>query len=254
MLKRFAPLFAVVALVSAAAFACDGDGSPAPMQTAPAETTTVPTATVAIEPTATPLGEVGGVEGFRAFAAEIQAALDAQDGAFFHDRAQLQEGICTEADVAGGIGAAPCDTVGEPWQAFQTGAWRSEGFLIPLDEDTTLLDEFWGQARPEFADQFGDGRPRVYALVLDDDEARAILTTLVERPADFAGEGPLRVVRVMSWSFDGERWRLTSLLIANVLAEEFLIPCQGALDYTSEAWERYPDPSAPRLDEELCPL
>lgn len=229
------------------ALACDGGPSAAPTATFPRP----PTAT------ATPdYGEEPGAEGFRAFAAQVQAALDAQDAVFFRDRLQPMEGTCTDEDIALNLLPGVCEELGKHWTAFPVGYWRSEGVLVPAEEALGAVAELWATVVPNAADGFGGASPRVFALTLSQgagEDSTTVLTSIIERPPDFAGEGPLRIVRVLHWSFDGERWRLTRLLVASVLAEEFLVPCSEALAYTSGSWERYPDADAPRVGDELCP-
>ena len=188
--------------------------------------------------------EPGSPGGFRAFAAELQTALANRDTTFLDGRVKLTTGICTEADVEGGIGAAPCTAVGEPWAAFLVGYWRSEGGYNPDFSGSGYLSEIYDTARPELSDAFGDGSARLYALSLSDTRPGTIITSLRERPADFAGSGPLRLVYVLLWTYEEDRWQATSSLYAAVLSEDFLIPCQAGLDYLGGAWERFPDPSA----------
>ncbi len=125
---------------------------------------------------------------------------------------------------------------------------------MPVDGVVTFGQGLLAEAIPEANDDFGDGAVRIYALSMEETEATAIITALVERPVDFAGEGPLRVARVTSWAFDGEEWRFTFLLTAAVLAEEFLAPCAEALNFVTGTWERYPDPALPAVGETACRL
>ncbi|MBI4571675.1 MAG: hypothetical protein HY723_06955 [Chloroflexi bacterium] len=246
-------LAAVVLCLAAISFACD-DGGTASITPSPTPSPGQPVATATAPPSAT--GQPGA-EGYRAFASQVQAAADAEDAPFFTERVRLSDGICTEADVAGGIGAAPCDSVGEPWAAFPIGYWRSEGELVSAGDGVAAIASLWERELPGESDDFGGGATQVYALALLDDASEAgwtILTAIIERPPDFGEGDPIRVARVLLWQYDGERWRLRSLLVASVLAEEFLIPCNEALDYTGGSWERFPDPRAPRLSPDLCPF
>ena len=117
---------------------------------------TVATNTATPGATATVASEQAGADGFRVFAAKIQEALDAQDAAFFQDRVELASGICTDADVQGGIGAAPCTRVGDPWEGFPVGYWRSEGAYLPPAEATSWVRDLAGTVVPDASDQFGD--------------------------------------------------------------------------------------------------
>jgi hypothetical protein len=210
--------------------------------TAPAPTATLSSAT----------SDAPGPDGFRAFATQIQAALDARAAAFFHDRVQLASGTCTEADVQGGIGAAPCTRAGGPWEGFPVGYWRSEGAYISADDASAWVDDLASKVVPGANDQFGGSALRVYALTPTANDA--VITAIIQRPPDFGPGGPLRVVRVTKWSFDGTRWRLAGLLVVSVLAEEFLIPCPEALSYQGGEWERFPDRTAPKLEQSPCQI
>ncbi len=184
-----------------------------------------------------------GVPGFRAFAAQFQSALDKRDTHFLDERIKLTTGVCTTADIAGGIGAAPCSTVGAPWSGFLSGVWHSEGGYVPFD-GAAFLREFYDKALLAASDAFGDGGPRIYALSISDTKPATIITELQMRPSDFAGSGPLRVVYVLGWTSAQAGWKAQQLLSAAVLGEEFLLPCQDALDYLGGTWERFPDASA----------
>jgi hypothetical protein len=249
----------IVALGMGAA-ACGGDGGNDGLE---ATRTHVPatsrTATEAGTPeTATPGpsgSEEPGADGFRAFAAEIQGALDRRDAGFFIERIKPETGTCTAGDLTPGIGQLPCETEGQQWEGFPLGRWRSEGGYVDPAEAPTPID-LHDEALPDDSDAFGDGTVRIHAIATDGMVAHSIVTALVQRPPDFAGEGPLRQVRVQRWTFDSERWRYTGALTANVLAEEFLVPCQEALNYLdaygAAAWERFPDPAAAGPGQELC--
>ncbi len=206
------------------------------------------------EPTPTTLtAEAPGAEGFRSFAAQIEAALDAGDMEFFLDRAEAELVTCTAENMIG-LGGPICDFEGQTYTGFPMGRWRSEGNILPVEDVADFGISLRESALLEASDDFGDGALRIYALSVDGTAATAIITALVERPVNFAGEGPLRVVRVTSWTFDGDQWRFTFLLTAAVLAEEFLAPCPPALDYVIGTWERYPDPALPSVGESVCPF
>lgn len=207
------------------------------------------------QPPASPTSilEAAGPDGFRAFAAQIEAALDAGDMEFFLDRAEAELVTCTAENMIG-LGGPICDFEGQTYTGFPMGRWRSEGNILPVEDVADFGISLRENALLEASDDFGDGALRIYALSVDETEATAIITALVERPANFAGEGPLRVVRVTSWTFAGDQWRFTFLLTASVLAEEFLAPCPPALDYVIGDWERYPDPAQPAVGEVVCPF
>ena len=229
---------ALIAIAATLAGACKGAGAPPATPTAPP--TAAPSATALSTSTPLPAEPAS----FRAFAAELQAALDSRDAAFMDDRIKLQHGTCTEADVQGGIGAAPCTTVGAPWSGFPVGQWRSEGGINEDFDGAAFLRHLFDQALPLESDAYGDGSVRIYALSLSDAMSATIITELIARPSSFAGTGPLRIVRAVAWTEDAGNWKATSVLNASVLAEDFLIPCQAGIDYLGGYWERFPDPNA----------
>lgn len=236
--------------------ACGGSNEARPQPSpSPSPASTISATATAPSATATAAGatsDAPGADGFRAFAAQIQSALDARDEAFFHDRIELASGICTETDVQGGPGTAPCTRVGDPWEGFPVGYWQSEGTYLTPAEAMSWVGELVDTSLPGASDEFGYGEPGVYAL--SPIQGDAIITALIERPPNFVEGGPLRVARVTHWSFDGTRWRLKNMLVAAVGAEDFLIPCPEGVSYLRGEWERFPDRTAPRLDQSLCRL
>ncbi len=231
-------LLAAFVLTLGSIIACSDDANTAPK----------PTVTV----TQT---ETSGVQGFRDFAAQIQSAFETQDIDFFLSRAVTEEIVCSPEDVhEGGPGGPTCEFEGQEFQGFPIGRWQSEGGIVPVEAAVGQIMRLVHEGLPDESDEFGDGRPRVYAIMPDTDSASAVLTALIERPDNFAPGGPLRVVVILSWSFAEDRWEITRHLSAFGLAEEFLIPCETAAPYVSETWERYPDPSAAGPGVEACPV
>ena len=229
-------LLAAVILTTASIIACGEDTNTEP------------------NPTVTPTAETSGAAGFRDFAGEIQTAFETQDINFFLSRAVTEDIVCSPEDVhEGGIGGPTCEFEGQQFQGFLLGRWRSEGNTVPVEDAVGQVMRLVREGLPNERDDFGDGRPRVYAIMPDTDSASAVLTSLIERPDNFGEGGPLRVVVILSWSLADDQWAFTRLLISFVLAEEFLIPCEAAAPYVSETWERYPDPSAVGPDLE-CPI
>lgn len=203
-------------------------------------------------PTVTPTAETSGAQGFRDFAAQIQTAFESQDTEFFLSRAVTEEIVCGPEDI-GGLGGPACGFEGQEFQGFPVGLWRSEGGIVPVEGVFNSINRLVLEGLPNEIDEFGDGRPRVYAIMPDTDSATAVLTALIERPDNFVEGGALRVAMILSWSFTDDQWGVTRLLSAFVLAEEFLIPCEAAAPNVSETWERYPDPSAVGPDVD-CPI
>ena len=213
------------------AIACgddDGNGDPTPTSTVvPAETPTPPAD-----------GETSGADGFRQFVPPLQTALDDGDASFLRDRALTEAVVCTAEDVAPtGIGGPACDFEGQEFDGFTVTFWRSEGAIIPVENAFSDLDTMLATAMPAESDDFGGGSVQVYALNVGDG-FDAIVTAIIERPADFGDEGPLRVAYGTTWAFEGGSWMVTSTLTAFVLAEDLLEPsAEGGSRYPD--WERY---------------
>ena len=198
--------------------------------------------------------EVAGEAGFRRFVPRLQQALDERDIEFLAKRMLITEVVCTAENFGpGSLGGPQCDFEGQSYDGFVVARWRSEGNIVPafavLGQLTTLFDT----VQPAASDDFGDGKVRVYAIDLTPDKYHAIISALIERPPDFGGSGPLRIAIGTSWTFQNGRWRLPSILNAYVLAEEFLIPCNEALDFLGGTWERYPNPGATGPGQDRCP-
>lgn len=172
--------------------------------------------------------EKAGAEGFREFAARLDDAARDGDASFLADRVHKESLIC---DIDPAATCAPGEEAGLP-----VGHWRSQGSIVPPAALAEEIDLFLSPV--EGTDEWGDGTPRVYALNIGDGRYDAILTSLIERPPGFAGDGPLRAALSTSWTFSGTRWELTGLLEAAVLAEDLLEPTVEGREYYPH-WELY---------------
>jgi hypothetical protein len=227
----------LVAVLILASIACSGDpeGRAGPAVSTPIDRGTPPS------PTAVPAAPLPA--GFRAFAAQIDAALRRGDRAFFADRAATAPVVCTAQDVPPrGLGGPACDFVGQTYDGLVILRYGSEGGTIPLDSALDLVQRLWAEALPAAGDAYGSGAPRVRTIgeaqFLDMPAAAAVMTALIERPANFAGAGPLRVVIVSHWRDHGGEWRLVGLTSAFVLAEAFLDPAPNIRQRFS-SWEPF---------------
>ena len=218
--------------ILALAVACgDDDGGDQPT---PTPTVQAPAATS----TPIPDGEAGGADGFRQFIPTFQEALDGSDASFLRDRALTQAIVCTADDVApAGPGGPSCEFEGQEFDGFTVTFWRSEGAIVPVENAFSEFDTMFSTALLAETDEFGDGAVRVHALNVGDN-FDAIVTAIIERPANFGGEGPLRVAVGTSWQFEGETWMVTSTLTAFVLGEELLEPAEVVRPLYPD-WERY---------------
>jgi hypothetical protein len=182
--------------------------------------------------------EQAGNDGFRQFVPLLQAALDRGDVSFLADRMKTIDVVCRVEDVPTQLGGPQCDFEGQAYAGFKTGTWRSEGGVGPASNTISQLEKLFATVQPSASDEFGDGAVRVYALNQEEEQQDAIIAAMIERPANFAGSGPLRVALATTWSFEEGRWMLTFILSAYVLAEDLLIPSEAGRPYYPN-WERY---------------
>ena len=212
----------------------DGDGVATPTSTvAPAESPMPPAG-----------GEMSGAEGFRTFASTIQDALDVGDAEFLRDRALTEPIVCTADDVAptGALGGRACEFEGQEFDGFTETFWRAEGAVIPVEDAFFAYETMLTTALPTDSDEFGDGSTQVYALNVGEDSFDAIITAIIERPSEFAGESSLRVSYGTAWVFEEGRWMVRSTLTAFVLGEELLQPPSQDTANLYLNWERYERP------------
>ncbi len=243
-----APLLALLA-------ACDGGEEPQPTpRPSPSvsrpsptpEDTATPTPTV--EATAIVQAEADGLEGFRAFAAQIEEAVASGDVEFFPGRAVTRPYTCTgqEEFVLACVGQTPGAIV----ETFRVGYLGSEGVFTTLADYSARLDDFFGTARPDVSDEFGDGTPFLHSVAVSlpphylgesppEDGApeiyQAILTGIVDPTGQ---EGPHRQARISNWLFIDGSWRLTSDAVAasSRWTADYL---SGDCDDCYDRWERW---------------
>jgi hypothetical protein len=230
MKRRIIVAFAMLVALIGGAPACAGDDD---RETTPP----APTAT-----SSTQSAEHPGADGFRDFAGHLDAAVHAGDVAFITGRLKTERVICEEDDVPPPHLDSPrCSFVGETFEGFTLAHWRSEGGLVPATQiEEQLRDRFVRVAMAGERDEFTDGRPQVYAITASDQRYAALLTAMIERPSDFAGEGPLRVAIDTQWEFDNGRWVMIWMMNAYVLADEFLRPDDVVRTYYP-LWQRFPE-------------
>ena len=234
-------VLAALLLVLLLSIACGDDAAdePQPTTTTARTAASTPTAAATAAATAPADAEQPGAEGFRGFAADLDAAVRAADAAFINERLRTRQVVCTEEDVTATPGGPNCSFPGETFEGFEMSAWRSEGRTVNVSAvEQHLSDRFFAVALPAETDEFGDGRPQVYAINASGDTYAALLTAIIERPPDFAGEGPLRVAIHTAWQYEDGRWLMTRLMNAYVLAEEFLRPDDVVSSYYPN-WERF---------------
>ena len=223
---------AAATLVLAAAACGSGDGG----QTLTAAPTQEPQATA--QPPATPAGERAGMDGFRAFAVRLEAALAGADLSFLAQRAVEQEVECTgSAEPRGACVNQPAGTVvrGIPSDVAQAQALQ----LVPRDNYVGLLQDWLVSARPDLSDDYTSGALTLMALAhrpaaADSGEAyQAILTEI------YASRGAsLRQARILGFQFLDGGWRLTGEVVA--AQPETAAPwLSGDCGECYDQWERW---------------
>ena len=177
--------------------------------------------------------ETGGIEGFRAFAEQIEAAVQGGDTSFFSDAAILSTYTCT--DQVAEFSVCKGQTTGEEVQGFWFGYAPGEGEqLATLDEYETDLRDWFSQTAEVASDEYGPGNASLYAIahgtVVDEDAYVAIVTSI------HGTEDLVRTVRLFRWQFQDGSWRHTSLLETGASIDEFLSE-SGPAGYIE--WERW---------------
>lgn len=187
---------------------------------------------------ASPTTESGGADGFRQFAATVDAALSREDMRWVTDRVKGEAYTCQSSDVT--PSSADCRSVGQQVRRISISQWKGEGGPFPVQEAINQLQGAADKSQPSASDAYGDGRPRVYALGTVDGNQATVITMLVARPANFVGSGPLRIVEVISWKFDEGRWSGVALMNAAVMADDLLVPTADARMLIAD-WQRFPN-------------
>ncbi len=214
---RAAALLSGVTLSAAVLTACNGGATEppflpeeSPTPTAAAQPTAEPTVVAmptAVSETPTPPPESGGMDGFRAFAALIDAALAENDASFFAGRGVEDELVCTGEEVLSPCSAYPPGTIlrGIPYGIYASDA----SGLAPPDEYEVMVESWFASARPDRNDEFGSGAPTLYALAhrmanpVAQEAYLAIVTAIVLR------EGvDERQSRILAFQVVEGRWRL----------------------------------------------
>ncbi len=205
------------------------------------------------EPTATPKPFIPVPQAFRDFVRQsVVPALQAGDVDFFAQRAKTEHIVCTPQNTPPqNMGGPLCKTVGQEFDGFPLGPWRSEISIVPAKEALDLIQRLITEAVPAASDQYGGAQAQVRALgvhptwqIKDGKLATdwgvtgyvTVITALVQRPPDVLGTGPLRAALVQLWEQNGADFRLSSMISVFVLVEEVL-DSPGPEGWLS--WERY---------------
>jgi|GEM_PF-3258547 len=182
-----------------------------------------------------PATEAGGMDGFRAFAAEIEGAIVAIDSSLLADRALPSAVTCIGQEELGPCVGQVAGTVEGLWH----GIWRTDAAdLVSPEQITFLFESFVSAAASAESDAFGSGEATLYAIasspsgIFSEDESfYAILTAM------FSGlQGPERRIIAYQFAFRERKWKLVGALEAGGLFEEWL---SGQCAECYDQWERW---------------
>jgi len=232
------PVGGAVALLAFVAVACGGgqeEGAalltpttaPGVLATVRAATATVPntpsptampTETAAPPLTATaspvPAGETGGMEGFRAFAVQIDAAVKEKNVQFFSGRARFEEVTCPP-EPPGELVACADEPPGTVVQVLSDISYPFEGAGVSREQFESSLEQWFAGAKPDLSDQYGSGALALYALASSSaprmvgEGDHAIVTGIVDWLPDMPPPAE-RAVLFFTWQFLDDRWQLIS--------------------------------------------
>jgi hypothetical protein len=220
--------------------------------TVPAEETETPTVTgTAIA--ATIAGPSAAY--FEEFVRQVVVPAVAEgDLSAFASRAETSRIVCRAEHIPGPnlryLHGPKCTRIGDEFEGFGLGRWRSEGSIVPLERALEPVRDILTRSLPEKADEYGSGAPQVYALGtsvalrFDDDllvprpevGLSTIITAIISGRADVVEAR--RVVVVLTWVGQDGDYLLNYVLDAPVLAEELLEPNHPEQDFVSN-WRRF---------------
>jgi hypothetical protein len=201
---------------------------------APSEPTKPPTSNPG---TLTPTPGTNTPAGFKAALDQFNKDLAAGKLDPFIARFKIVDYICKASDLEPGLGQPECTTAGEVIRGFQTGNWRSEGGLRKVENVVKNLQEPQADFDTSKSDEFGPGTLRVYAY--DSTAHVAVVTVISECLPQFQCEsGVQRLVWVPTFEFENGTWKISRLLYAYVLGEEFLENAPETQGYLPN-WEKF---------------
>jgi hypothetical protein len=197
---------------------------------------TQPSATASATPA--PQGEHHKEDPFWVFASSLHAALQAGDVSLLLDKLLTTTVTCREEDVPPQLGGPECFTVGDAFEGFAVGHWRSEGTIVPVNKVRDQLKYLQTAVRSDLRDGYGDGSLRVAALDRQGSARVAIITAIINSPPGF-GAATIRVAIGTYWVERDREWRLASILNNYVLAGEFLDPSPAPREGLFPGWEPF---------------
>jgi len=163
--------------------------------------------------------EMGGMAGFRAFAAQIAQALQARDADFFMERTLTSSVTCPNEFVPQCAG----QPAGSSVEGIPFGRWHSEGTLLPVDGFQADL--------VAYLNALGD--PTLHAI------GTLAQGILAEGSAFFAvvlSSNEPSTTRIFEFVLRDGGWRMPAVIEAPILAHEWLSgECLECYDH----WERW---------------
>jgi hypothetical protein len=213
----------------------DGTATPGLEETPAVELTATPT----VEETPGP--ETAGFDAFRAFAQQIETAVEGRDARFFVERARLAELTCTGEEF-------PLPCAGQPAGTTLVGiwsrAWASDASALLSPEEYALwLEDYFSTALGDLSDNYGSGVLTLYALAHGEAEGaevfRAITTSIVDRYPTGTPMGKTeREAHVFDFKFENGQWQFTGEIAAltSVTSPDWL---SGDCAECYDRWERW---------------
>jgi len=204
---------ALLTLAFVGAACSDGGGEETATSTRSPEATVPAASTPDAEGTVT--GDVGDMEGFRAFAPQIEQAIVTGDAQFFLDRAVLEELTCVGDEPVGPCSGRPAGTV----SGIPGGVWQGDvGGIFTPEEYEQALQRYFDGALADQSDDYGPGALALFALARGERDGEevfyAITTSIVDAyPSTGAPVGPpgtlLREAHAFRFRFESGRWLFT---------------------------------------------
>lgn len=212
----------------------DLDGAVSPTVTATASRTSA----LILRTTLVP--ETDGLEGFRAFATQIDRAVDQNDASFLGERALGTEVRCGGTYPFGACGNQPS---GSTITGIFRGTWRSEFLELLTPEELAIQTRARiGNSLSELRDDYGSGHASLYALASSckalrtHQETSCAVITFIQH---VRRGPPQRVTWLLPFTFVDGRWHLRGYVTVDAdMSPEWL--SANCLDcYTH--WERWED-------------
>jgi hypothetical protein len=185
---------------------------------------------------------------------EMEPALRERDIAFFAQRAKTEPVVCTADNTPSLPGGPACQTVGEGFDGFALGGYRSELHVAPLTDAMALIERLFAEEAPSASDEFGGSSPGVHVIGVPDaswevdggatrfadgPNYATIVSAIIERPDDLTMAGlkhdPLRVALILNWTPAGDGFELLSMLTAISTGEGLLESGESLWP----VWERF---------------